>query len=107
MTQDREGNSGVSSATVIGTVNSLMVDHGMINISRSAIEKWNRPAATVDFIIEKGINLAEFEQGMEVKFTFEIKDGNFVIVEISQLTDTDKATSPSKTEVPVVDHSNH
>ncbi|MDO6445670.1 efflux RND transporter periplasmic adaptor subunit [Colwellia sp. 1_MG-2023] len=101
-----ETDSDVSSATVTGTINSLMIDHGMINISRSAIEKWSRPAATVDFITAEGVSLSPFEQGMEVKFTFEIRNGNFVIVEIFQLIESEKANSSSNEET-VVDHSNH
>lgn len=80
-----------STATVTGTINSLMIDHGMINISRSAIEKWDRPAATLDFITAEGVSLVGFTQGMDVNFTFEIREGNFVIVAIA----------------PVVDHSTH
>jgi Cu(I)/Ag(I) efflux system membrane fusion protein len=95
-TQENAQEDTVSTATVTGTINSLMVEHGMININRSAIEKWNRPAASVDFITAEGVSLEGLNQGLEVKFTFEIRDGNFVIVEISQLT-----------EAPVVDHSNH
>ncbi len=97
----------VSSATVTGTINSLMIDHGMINISRSAIEKWDRPAETVDFITADGVSLEGFSQGVDVKFTFEIRDGNFIIVEISQLTDSEQMVSSSINEEPVVDHSNH
>ncbi|MBL4765721.1 MAG: efflux RND transporter periplasmic adaptor subunit [Colwellia sp.] len=81
----------ISSATVTGTINSLMIAHGMINISRSAIEKWQRPAATVDFITADGVSLKGLSQGLAVKFTFEIRQGNFVIVEIASL----------------IDHSNH
>ena len=97
----------VSSATVTGTINSIMIDHGMINISRSAIEKWDRPAATIDFISGDGVSLEGFSQGMKVKFTFEIRDENFVIVEIVQLPDSNQTASPSVTEESVVDHSNH
>ena len=86
-----EQHSAVSSATVTGTINSLMMEHGMINISRAAIEKWNRPADTVDFITAKGVSLQGLAQGMNVQFTFEIRNGDFVIVEIA----------------PVVDHSHH
>jgi Cu(I)/Ag(I) efflux system membrane fusion protein len=89
-----EASSNTSFATVTGKINSLMIDHGMINISRSAIKKWNRPAATLDFITDNGVSLAGFSQGMDVKFTFEIRDGNFIINDISPL-------------VPAVDHSNH
>ncbi len=106
-----EQDGAVSSASATGTINSLMIDHGMINISRSAIEKWNRPAATVDFITAQGVSLEGLEQGMDVEFTFEIREGNFVIVEISKLTQANqfnkKSSSASATEEPAVDHSNH
>ena len=84
-----------------------MVDHGMINISRSAIEKWHREAATVDFIADDGVSLSKLSQGMQVKFTFEIRDDNFVIVEISPLADDETSIGASSDEVPVVDHSSH
>lgn len=97
----------VSSATVTGTINSLMIDHGMINISRSAIAKWDRPAETVDFITADGVSLEGFSQGGDVKFTFEVRSSNFVIIEISQLTDSEQMVSSSINEVPAADHSNH
>tara|TARA_R110000823_G_scaffold204028_2_gene335045 strand:+ start:5841 stop:7691 length:1851 start_codon:yes stop_codon:yes gene_type:complete len=107
MSKNSEQNSDMSSATVTGTINSLMVEHGMINISRSAIEKWNRAAATVDFITDDGVSLAGLSQGMLVKFSFEIRDGNFVIVEISPITDGETSAVTSSIEAPAVDHSNH
>ena len=97
----------VSSATVTGTINSVMIDHGMINISRSAIEKWNRPAATVDFITDKTVSLANFSQGMEVEFTFEIRDGNFIITDITPLSENEKSNGEAALEASPVDHSNH
>ncbi len=97
--------SSTSSATVNGTIDSLMINHGMITISREAIKKWDRPAATVDFVTANGVSLQGFSQGMAVKFTFEIIDGDFVIVEISQLNDNEQSTGASKAEA--VDHSNH
>ena len=107
MTKDNKEVSNTSSATVTGTVNSLMIDHGMINISRSAIEKWNRPAATVDFITAEGASLSGVSKGMEVEFTFEIRDGNFVIVDISPLIDSGLSEGTFNKEEPTVDHSNH
>ncbi|MCW8833346.1 MAG: efflux RND transporter periplasmic adaptor subunit [Colwellia sp.] len=101
-----ENDTGVSSATATGTINSLMIAHGMINISRSAIEKWNRPAATVDFVTADGVSLEGFNQGMAVKFTFEVRNGNFVIVEISPLTSVEQANNASDEEA-VIDHLNH
>lgn len=105
MTQNNEAETSVASATVTGKVNSVMVDHGMINISRSAIEKWGRPAQTVDFITKDGVSLEGINKGMEVKFTFEVREGNFVIVEISQLANSESTLSSSATEEPAVDHS--
>ncbi|WP_241238954.1 efflux RND transporter periplasmic adaptor subunit [Colwellia sp. Arc7-635] len=107
MTTGNEETSDTSSATVTGTVNSLMIDHGMINISRSAIEKWNRPAATVNFITAEGVSLSGVSQGMNVEFTFEIRDGNFVIMNISPLIDSGSLEGTSIKEEPTVDHSNH
>ena len=115
MDSDMENESvkKVSSATVTGTINSLMKDHGMINISRSAIEKWNRPAATVDFITAKNVSLANFNKGMQVSFTFEIRDGDFVITDISPLSEfsplskNENTNSEAALKVAPIDHSNH
>ena len=105
--QSNAKESVVSSATVTGKVNSLMIDHGMINISRSAIEKWDRPEETVDFITDEGVSLSGISQGMEVNFTFEIRDGNFIIVNISPLSDSEAPESSEIKEESTVDHSNH
>lgn len=106
--QENTQEDTLGTATVTGTINSLMVNHGMVNINRSAIEKWNRPAANVDFITADGVSLQGLNRGMEVQFTFEVRDGSFVIVEISQLPQA--STNNTVSEVPVVDrsmHSNH
>lgn len=96
-----------SSATVTGTINSLMIDHGMVNISRSAIEKWGRPAATLDFITGHNVSLEGLSEGMEVKFTFEVRGEHFVIFEIAPLGQGDEQGETSRLEAPVVDHSSH
>lgn len=69
-----------SSATVNGTVVSVMSAHRMVTIDREAIEKWNREAAQVDFIVDENVNMSLFSIGTYVMFTFEVHDGNFVIV---------------------------
>ncbi|GAA6171085.1 efflux RND transporter periplasmic adaptor subunit [Colwellia sp. KU-HH00111] len=74
----------VPSATVHGTVVSVMTDHRMVTIDREAIAKWDRPAQTVDFIVddsaETNVDMTLFTVGAYVMFTFEIRDGNFIIV---------------------------
>jgi len=107
MRQDSHSKASTEFATVTGTINSLMVDHGMINISRSAIEKWNRPAAMVDFISDSSVSLVGFKQGMKVKFTFEIREGDFIITDINQQINTEQVTNSSDSEDVIVDHSNH
>jgi len=100
--------TSVSSASATGTINSLMAAHGMVNISRGPIEKWGRPAATVDFITSDSVSLAGLSTGMVVDFTFEVREGDFVITEISQVINSELSGSEfSDRELPADDHSNH
>jgi Cu(I)/Ag(I) efflux system membrane fusion protein len=100
----------VLSATTTGKVNSLMVEHGMINISRSAIKKWGRAAATVDLTAAENVRFVGININDKVEFTFEVHDGNFVITEIATLAtespsdgDSVEGSDSSKSS----NHSNH
>jgi len=73
----------VNSASTTGKINSVMAGHRMVNISRAAIEKWQRPAATLDFMVDEAINMDDFNQGDEIEFTFEIRDDDFVITQVT------------------------
>ncbi|MBU2893429.1 efflux RND transporter periplasmic adaptor subunit [Colwellia sp. D2M02] len=75
-----QNTSQVSSAMVHGTVTSVMADHRMVTIDREAIEKWNRPAASVDFIVDDAVDIGLFATGAYLMFTFEIHDGDFIII---------------------------
>lgn len=79
--------ASVSSASTTGIINSIMAEHRMLNISRDAIEKWQRPAATLDFLIDEGITMADFNQEDKIDFTFEIRGDDFVITELVILND--------------------
>lgn len=70
----------VSSATVHGTVTSVMTDHRMVTIDRDAIEKWNRAPASVDFMVSDSVDMTLFTLDAYLMFTFEISDGEFIIV---------------------------
>lgn len=72
------------SARVNGFINSINIDKPSINISREAIEKWGRPAATLDFVLDKDIDLADFTVGSKINFTFEIREQDFVITALHQ-----------------------
>ena len=78
--------SKVSSSTVNGTVKSVMAAHRMVNIDREAIVKWNRPAANVDFLVSERVDMALFAEGAYVMFTFEVRDGDFIIVSAMKMT---------------------
>ena len=77
---EQNGEKPVSSATVNGTVTSVMTDHRMVTIDREAIEKWGREPATVDFIVAESVDMSLFTADAYLMFTFEIQDGEFIIV---------------------------
>ena len=68
--------------TVDGIINNIMTDHRMLNISREAIEKWNKPAATVDFIVDRNVDISSLTAGMSIQFSFTIDNGTFLITDI-------------------------
>ncbi len=72
----------VMSATTTGSINSVMSGHRMVNISRAAIEKWQRPAATMDFLVDEKLSMNDFSQGNDIEFTFEIRGEDFVITDL-------------------------
>ncbi len=76
----------VSSATVHGTVTSVMTDHRMVTIDREAIEKWGRGAASVDFIVGENVDMTLFTVDAYIMFTFEIQEGEFIIVSAMTMT---------------------
>ncbi|QBY03530.1 efflux RND transporter periplasmic adaptor subunit [Thalassotalea sp. HSM 43] len=69
-------------ATVDGVINAIDSDNRVVNISRGPIEKWDRPAATMDFILASHIDIEQLKVGMKVTFTFEIDD-DFVVIKIA------------------------
>ena len=98
----------VSSATVSGLINEITLGNRTFNISRGPIEKCDRPAATMDFIVAENIEIADFNVGDNVTFTFEVRD-ELVITEIS-LEANEKNSDEHETnheQKAVVDHSNH
>lgn len=71
-------------AKTTGIVNSIDFDSRTANISRQAIEKWNRPAATLDFSIDQAIDASKMRSGEEISFTFEVRGGDFVVTEFER-----------------------
>ncbi|MDG1750270.1 MAG: efflux RND transporter periplasmic adaptor subunit [Thalassotalea sp.] len=73
------------SARVKGIVNSIDLENNQVNVSREAIEKWNREAATMDFTVSSLISINAFRQSQKLDFTFEIKDGEFIITTLHEI----------------------
>jgi len=77
-----------STAEVDGIINAIDSASRTVNISRGPIEKWNRPAATLDFLVADDVDLASLQSNTSIRFTFEIHDGDFVIVEIDSASNS-------------------
>lgn len=75
----------VSTATVTGKINNILPDLRIVNISREAIEKWGRKAATLDFVASEHIDLSQFSADDQIIFTFEVHD-ELVITDMSATT---------------------
>ncbi|MFK8011804.1 MAG: efflux RND transporter periplasmic adaptor subunit [Marinicellaceae bacterium] len=79
-------NESIPTATTKGKIISISKDFKRVSIDREAIEKWNRPAAIVDFLTDEQLDISHLSNRDDVMFTFEIQDGEFIITEISQLS---------------------
>ncbi len=71
------------SVWVEGTINSLMAEHRMINISHKAVSAWNWPEMTMDFTVAKDVDFASLKAGMtlQVEIT-KTQDGKYRITKI-------------------------
>ncbi len=82
----------VSYAEAEGVINNIMLEDLKLNISRGPIVEWDRPAATLDFLVSKVIDLENIvakdknqeglKAGTRIQFTFYVQNGEFVITEI-------------------------
>jgi Cu(I)/Ag(I) efflux system membrane fusion protein len=81
--QDNDAPDSIDSADVEGVINQINFQTRVANISRGPIEKWGRGAATLDFVFADSVSLTEFKQGDKIHFTFEIRDGDFLITDVA------------------------
>ncbi|MGJ8693005.1 MAG: efflux RND transporter periplasmic adaptor subunit [Thalassotalea sp.] len=88
-----------ATASVTGVINHIDLENRLLNISRSAIEKWQRPPATMDFSVAPMLDLTALTLGMSVTFTFEVRD-DLVIVAIAPKT----ATAMPEMKMPMSSH---
>ena len=72
----------VQQATVSGQILQIDSELRILTIHRAAIEKWQRPAATIDFSLADGLSIDELKEQQLIEFSFEIRAGDFVITDI-------------------------
>ncbi len=71
-----------SVAETRGEILEIDPENNQLTIHREAIEKWNRPAATVDFILEAPYQIQDFAKGDSLTFKFLVSSGEFIILDI-------------------------
>ncbi|WP_213995619.1 efflux RND transporter periplasmic adaptor subunit [Arsukibacterium sp.] len=104
------------------TVNSVMVDHRMVNLDHAEIEDWGWPSMTMDFNVADDINIAQLTAGMSLHLqirkleagdylitTIHVvdEDGNMMLMDgLHDVHDMNKPSETDKTKTEV-DHSGH
>ncbi len=65
---------------VEATINSLMAGHRMINVSHEAIEEWQWPKMTMDFIVAEQVAFSDLKAGMTLHIEItKDKDGQYLV----------------------------
>jgi Cu(I)/Ag(I) efflux system membrane fusion protein len=82
--------NAVDSADVEGVINQLNLQTRVANISRGRIEKWGRGPATLDFVFADSMTLSKLQQGDKIHFTFEIRNGDFLITDYALIPQEQK-----------------
>jgi len=76
------------SVRVAATINSLMVEHQMVNVSHQPVSAWDWPEMTMDFSVAKSVDLSPFKPGMTVNIEItKTGDQQFQITNISPPSD--------------------
>lgn len=73
------------SASATGVVLALNSHARTLTIARGPIAKWNRPAATVEFIVDPNIAIDAVNINTQIAFDFDVREGDFVITKIEGL----------------------
>lgn len=85
-----ETDQQVLSAMVNGQILNIDSQNRVLTVARDAIEKWQRPAATIDFRLADNVNIAQLTPQQNIHFTFEVRQKmeqatQFVIVQLAVL----------------------
>ena len=73
-------------AQTVGVIQDLDTANRTLNISREAIEKWGRPAATLDFSVSDRVLFDQFEVNQKIRFYFQVQSGRFTILHVEHIS---------------------
>ncbi|EGU57748.1 hypothetical protein VINI7043_24137 [Vibrio nigripulchritudo ATCC 27043] len=71
-----------SEVWLTGDVTLLMADFGMITLSHSPVAEWNWEAGEMNFTVEEGIDLTEFQEAQKVRFRVEKQGSEYRLKQI-------------------------
>ncbi len=80
MRMDASNRLEKQTAITKGVINDIDYKNRQLNISREAISKWNRQAATLDFVLSDSLDINAVKENQTIVFTFEVDD-EFTIVD--------------------------
>jgi Cu(I)/Ag(I) efflux system membrane fusion protein len=66
MSSGEEADEPIPVVWVRATINNLMVEHRMVNLTHEAIVEWNWPDMTMDFDVAESVDMSELTAGMTV-----------------------------------------
>lgn len=65
------------------TINSLMADHRMVNVTHQAIEAWDWPEMTMNFMVAESVDMDQLRVGMNLHIEIGVNaDGDYEIVNV-------------------------
>ncbi|WP_404341393.1 efflux RND transporter periplasmic adaptor subunit [Pseudoalteromonas mariniglutinosa] len=82
-----------AAASVNGVINEINISERSAVISREAIPKWQRAAATMTFHFSPRIDISDLVVGDHIHFTFKLLDGEFVISEFEPIVVVEQGAS--------------
>lgn len=71
------------------TVNSVMIDHQMVNLDHAAIEDWGWPSMTMDFNVADDIDISQLTEGMSLHLQITKLDTGDYLVTTIHIVDED------------------
>lgn len=80
----------VQSISVNATINYLIKNQHMVNITHQPIPEWNRPGMTMNFLVDNSVDFSQIQQDMVVNLhIFKNENGELAVKSIKPLSGND------------------